>query len=55
LVRGHAAWALGQIGSRMAIDALQCRSQTELDADVRSEMEDALKILAAEAALATGG
>ena len=55
LVRGHAAWALGQIGSRMAIDALQCRSQTELDADVRSEMEDALKILVAEAALATGG
>ncbi len=55
LVRGHAAWALGQIGSRMAIDALQCRSQTELDADVRREMEDALKILAAEAALATGG
>ena len=55
LVRGHAAWALGQIGSRMAIDALQCRSQTELDADVRREMVDALKILAAEAALATGG
>jgi epoxyqueuosine reductase len=55
LVRGHAAWALGQIGSRMAIDALQCRSQTELDADVRREMEDALKILGAEAALATGG
>ena len=55
LVRGHAAWALGQIGSRMAIDALQCRSQTELDADACSEMEDALKILVAEAALATGG
>src|SRR6266850_1782710 len=50
LVRGHAAWALGQIGSRMAIDALQCRSQTELDADVRSEMEDALGILSGASA-----
>ncbi len=53
LVRGHAAWALGQIGSRIAIDALQLRMQTELDADVRSEIKDALKTLGAEDDLAT--
>lgn len=46
LVRGHAAWALGQIGSREASEALQRRLATEQDDEARSEMDDALRVLA---------
>lgn len=46
LVRGHAAWALGQIGSREASEALQRRLATEQDNEARSEMDDALRVLA---------
>src|SRR5919106_5677871 len=45
LVRGHAAWALGQIGSRQAIEGLRRRLQIEIDAEVRSEIDDAIRTL----------
>jgi epoxyqueuosine reductase len=45
LVRGHAAWALGQIGSRAAVDGLLQRLEVERDAAVRDEIEDALRTL----------
>jgi epoxyqueuosine reductase len=44
LVRGHAAWALGQIGSRPAITALRGRLQIEKDTEVRSEIDDAIRV-----------
>jgi epoxyqueuosine reductase len=47
LVRGHAAWALGQIGSPAAIGPLRRRLETEPDDHVRSEIEAALITLAA--------
>jgi epoxyqueuosine reductase len=49
LVRGHAAWALGQIGSREASEALQRRLAIEPDREVYDEMEDALRVLTNEA------
>jgi epoxyqueuosine reductase len=45
LVRGHAAWALGQIGSPSAVTALQDRLSIENDAEVRSEIDDAIRTL----------
>lgn len=42
LVRGHAAWALGRIGSSEAIAALCRRSSVENDVQVKSEIEQAL-------------
>jgi epoxyqueuosine reductase len=42
LVRGHAAWALGQIGSTEAIEALEKRSRVEKDPAVKQEIEAAL-------------
>ena len=42
LVRGAAAWALGQIGSDRAFQALRERSEVEADAGVRTEIENAL-------------
>jgi epoxyqueuosine reductase len=42
LVRGHAAWALGQLGSEQAIAALKSRLRHEADAEVRSEIEAAI-------------
>jgi epoxyqueuosine reductase len=44
LVRGHAAWALGQIGSRSAVTALRGRLQIENDAEVHSEIDDAIRV-----------
>jgi epoxyqueuosine reductase len=44
LVRGHAAWALGQIGSRSAVTALRDRLQIENDAEVQSEIDDAIRV-----------
>jgi epoxyqueuosine reductase len=49
LVRGHAAWALGQIGSREVSEALQRRLAIEPDREVYDEMEDALRVLTNEA------
>jgi epoxyqueuosine reductase len=43
LVRGHAAWALGQIGGRVAQEALQASIQVEADAIVRAEIHAAIK------------
>jgi epoxyqueuosine reductase len=42
LVRGHAAWALGQLGSKRATAALKSRLRHEADAEVRSEIEAAI-------------
>jgi epoxyqueuosine reductase len=42
LVRGHVAWALGQIGSLKAISALGKRLRIESDPTVRMEIEDAI-------------
>ena len=41
LVRGHAAWALGQIGARQPLEA---RRAAEPDATVRAELEAALAV-----------
>ena len=43
LVRGHAAWALGRIGSLPAIEALRRRLSVEGDTEVRSEIEAAIE------------
>jgi epoxyqueuosine reductase len=42
MVRGHAAWALGRIGSPSAVSALQMRYGTEPDSGVREEIRAAL-------------
>ena len=42
LVRGHAAWALGQIGGKAARKALQTRLDREVDTEVITEIKDAL-------------
>ena len=42
LVRSHAAWALGQIGSREALQALAQRVAREGDAEVQAEIRQAL-------------
>lgn len=46
LVRGHVAWALGRIGTRAAVDALEKRGRIEDDGDVRDEIGDALRMAA---------
>lgn len=43
MVRGHAAWALGRIGSPSALSALRLQYDREADAGVRDEIEAALK------------
>ena len=43
LVRGHAAWALGKIGGRSAIEALDGRLNMENETQVISEIKDALR------------
>jgi epoxyqueuosine reductase len=42
LVRGHAAWALGRIGTEAARQALRGRAEVEADAWVREELSLAL-------------
>lgn len=46
MVRGHAAWALGRIGSPGAVTALQRRQGAEDDAGVRDEIRAALEAFA---------
>ena len=41
LVRGHAAWALGSIGSSSAAGVLSAALETEADLFVRAELEAA--------------
>lgn len=43
LVRGHAAWALGRIGSPEAVRALAAAQEREEDVDVRREIARALE------------
>lgn len=43
VVRGHAAWALGQIGSPAGLEALHEALETETDAEVRDEMQAVLQ------------
>ena len=43
LIRGHAAWALGQIGGQQVEQVLETQSQLENDAEVTSEIQDALQ------------
>lgn len=43
LVRGHAAWALGRIGSPAAVTALRRRQACETDGSVLTEIERALE------------
>jgi epoxyqueuosine reductase len=42
LIRGHAAWALGRIGTEAARQALRGREEGEEDAWVREEIAAAL-------------
>jgi epoxyqueuosine reductase len=42
LVRAHAAWALGRVGSAEAMAALSSRAAVESDGSVRSELAAAL-------------
>ena len=49
LVRGHAAWALGRIGSPAAIATLAGRREREADEGVREEIAAALEPFAARA------
>lgn len=42
VVRGHAAWALGQSGLPFAADALRAALETEADPWVRSELESSI-------------
>jgi HEAT repeats len=44
LVRGHAAWALGRIGTEAARQALRGREEAEEDAWVREEIAAALDV-----------
>jgi epoxyqueuosine reductase len=44
LVRGHAAWALGRIGSEEAMNALRRALQTEEDGEVRKEILCAIEM-----------
>ena len=43
LVRGHAAWALGQIGATAARQALRRAWERERDPEARAEMAQALE------------
>jgi HEAT repeat protein len=42
MVRGHAAWALGRLGSPRALASLRLRRGAEADARVRGEIDRAL-------------
>ncbi len=45
LIRGHAAWALGRLGSQEAIQALRIASETEAEREVCKEIDYALKYM----------
>ena len=51
MVRSHAAWALGRIGSPAAIEALEKRLNLECEHTVREEISNALEPFSAEGAL----
>jgi epoxyqueuosine reductase len=54
LVRGHVAWALGQIGLNDGMQALEKRLRKERDPTVRMEIEDAIEHAANLAETETG-
>ena len=54
LVRGHAAWALGRIGTPQARQALEQASRAETDPDVLEEISAALAELGSETGVTTG-
>ena len=54
LVRGHAAWALGRIGSADALEPLRERGRNEPDPWVREEMASAIEALGAPRAASRG-
>ena len=45
LVRGHAAWALGEIGSASALEALERHARRESDPQVLSEISGAISLI----------
>jgi len=45
LVRGHAAWALGEIGSPEATAALERSLNIESDCEARDEISAAIRVL----------
>jgi epoxyqueuosine reductase len=45
MVRGHAAWALGQIGGSIANKALEEAKESETDPVILAEIEAASKLL----------
>lgn len=51
MVRGHAAWALGRIGSRGAVQALRAAGELEHDTSVLEEIGAALEPFSAVSAL----
>jgi epoxyqueuosine reductase len=53
MVRGHAAWALGRIGSPPAFEALLARLTRETDRSVLSEIQEALETIGPRRALQT--
>lgn len=55
LVRAHAAWALGQVGSAEAVAALRTRRRVEADPEVLEEIEAALMGAEDDATGAGGG
>ena len=50
VVRGHVAWALGQIGAQTALDPLQRRLRAENDTDVQEELREAIGLLSGDSA-----
>jgi epoxyqueuosine reductase len=48
LVRGHAAWALGEIGSGVALEAMRRRLEFETDVEVSHEIDEAIRALMQE-------
>jgi epoxyqueuosine reductase len=54
LVRGHVAWALGEIGTNAALEALRRRLPVENDAEVRSEIDGAISRLREDAGVKRG-
>jgi epoxyqueuosine reductase len=44
LVRGHAAWALGQIGRQSALESLQASRENETNPEVLAEIDAAIQL-----------
>jgi epoxyqueuosine reductase len=51
LVRGHVAWALGEIGKSTALDALCCGAEIETHSEVQAEIAAAVNQLRAAASV----